>query len=522
MTEAADAAKAGASWFRADGLGKSYFGSPALRHATIEFRAGAVHGLIGANGAGKSTFIKILAGTVQPDQGTLEIDGQLVTIPNPQAARAFGLGFVHQELNLIPQFSIAKNLSLGQWPRFRVPHVVDRHVIEARAREIMAIVGYSGPVQAPVESLSVADQWLVCIGRALMHDARFIAMDEPTASMSHTEAARLFEIVRSLRSRGISLLYVSHRLDEILDLCDQVTTFRDGTSVSTVEGQRLTKDHLVRSILNQELPEGTVPHDAAQQAPERRAQRSVTAGPPVLQVDRLSDGQLADVSFSVASGEIVGIAGLVGSGRSHLLRLIFGVHRPRSGRLILDGQPLDLRSPFDARKRGIGLIPEERRRQGLVMDGSIALNLRLASLGDASPVRGWPLYSARKANGLGRLVAGRLKVKYEDVRDPVATLSGGNQQKVVFGRWISDRLRLLLLDEPTRGVDVGARREIHGVSRGIAANGAAVIMVSSEFEELLNCDRVLVLREGRLVGELTGDRVTESNMTALCFGEDVA
>lgn len=502
-------------------LTKSYAGAPALRDAHVQFWKAEVHGLVGANGAGKSTLIKVLAGTVRPDSGTILLEGREISINSPQRSRAAGLGFVHQELNLIPKFSIMQNLGLGQAPASRIPLLLNKKALHRRAREVMDIVGLNRDTRTIVETLSVAEQWLVCIGRALVVDARFLAMDEPTASLSAAESERLFDVIRSLRGRGLAIAYVSHRLDELLELCDRVTIFRDGRSVGTSPRSELTRESLVSSITSQSIPEGATrrPLQASIDSPGpagTTGERGTAV--PALAMRGISDVGLRDISLSVRRGEIVGIAGLVGSGRTRLLRTLFGLSQPQSGSLWMDGQAVRFKGPSEAIAAGVALIPEERRRQGLILHKSISFNINMATLGKSSPVTGLGLFSGRRANALASEIAGRLQIKYRDIRDPVATLSGGNQQKVVFGRWLARPLKLLLLDEPTRGVDVGARAEIHAVVREIATQGAGVLMVSSEFEELLNCDRVLVLREGRLAGELTGGQINERTMTSMCFG----
>lgn len=505
------------------GLRKSFGGAPALRDVDVDIDAGEVHGLIGANGAGKSTFIKILAGTVQPDEGRIEIDGRTVEITNAQQSKALGLGFIHQELNLIPKFSIAQNLGLGQWPANKVPFMLNKRALRRRAVEVMGQVGLEHSVNTQVETLSVADQWLVCIGRSLMHDVRFIAMDEPTASLSLAEADRLFELVLSLRRSGIAIAYVSHRLDEVLDLCNRVTIFRDGRSIETSLRSEISKESLIRTITRQELPElgATILSAGVRSAVAEQRSVAEPGKSLALEVSHLCQGTLQDLSFSIRTGEIVGLAGLVGAGRSRLLSILFGARTADAGEVRLAGKAVSFKSPNEAIAAGVALIPEERRRQGLILEKSVAFNLGLASMKQSSPVSWLPLYDRRRANRWAREIVGRLQIKCRDVNQPVGTLSGGNQQKVLFGRWLARPLKLLLLDEPTRGVDVGARAEIHAVVRRVASDGAGVLMVSSEFQELLTCDRVLVLRNGQLVGELTGDAITETNMTAYCFGEVV-
>jgi len=486
-------------------LSKHFGGVQALKAVDIGIRPGEVHGLVGANGAGKSTLIRILAGVHRPDSGRILLDGRLVEVRDPEQASALGLSFIHQELNLVPKFSVVQNMLLGLSKPTRLG-LLDWSAMRAQAQAVARRLDMQVALDAPVEQLSVAERWLVSIGRALVRQARLIAMDEPTASLSDREAERLFHIIRELAAAGIAILYVSHRLDEILSLCQRVTLFRDGASVATVSGQSLTKKGLIDAIAGREIANRTVPTGHR------------TAGAVVIEARGLRRAPaVRDVSFALHAGEVLGFAGLVGAGRTELARLIFGADTPEGGAILIDARPVHLSGTDDAVRRGIALVPEERRSEGLVLKQTIAFNINLASWGSLRWVRWLPLISHRRGARQAAATAQRLRVKAPSVQTLVRQLSGGNQQKVVIGKWLGRAVRALILDEPTRGVDVGAREEIHKIIRELADNGIGVMMISSEFEELLGCDRVLVMVEGRIAGELRGDDISEEAMLHLCY-----
>lgn len=493
---------------RVQGLRKSFGGVQALKGVDLDIRPGEVHGLVGANGAGKSTLIRLLAGVDVPDDGLLEVDGHPTAIPNPQRATALGLSFIHQELNLVPHFSAIENMTLGL-PKPTRAGLIDWPKVHAEVADVVERLGIDFPLDTPISALSVAEQWMLSIGRALVRRARLIAMDEPTASLSAEESERLFKVIRDLAADGIAILYVSHRLDEILHLCDVVTVFKDGERVLYLERSAMTRGALVRGIVGGELAESNgVPAGGH------------AAGDVVLEVDRLRRApKVKDVSLRLRAGEVLGLAGLVGAGRTELARLIFGVDAPEGGRMALDGRPYHPSAPFDAVERGVVLVPEERRSSGLVLDESVRFNLNLPNLRPVRAVGGLPFVSDRKSGARARAVMARLKIKAEGVDTPVRQLSGGNQQKVVIGKWLGLETKVLILDEPSRGVDVGARTEIHHIIRELAERGAAVLVISSDNEELPGlCDRVLVMTEGRVSGELLGDAITKEGILHLSYG----
>jgi ribose transport system ATP-binding protein len=502
----------GAPWLEVRGLSKRYGGVQALWDVDLQVARGEVHGLVGANGAGKSTLIKMLAGLDVPDTGQVLVDGEVVDIHSPAVATELGFSFIHQELSLVPKFNALENMTLGH-PKPKRYGLIDWGRARKGVEEIARRLDFRFPLDVPVEDLSVADQWLITIGRALLHEARLIAMDEPTASLSDEEAERLFAIVHELTADGIAILYVSHRLDEILALCDNVTVFKDGREVLQTSRAELSKDSLVESIVG-----------AALSTPEPRSPDDAGVGEVVLEARNLSRGRrVRDVSLELRRGEVLGLAGLVGAGRTELARLLFGADPLDAGEILLDGEPIRLDEPRDAVRLGIGLVPEERRAQGVVLDRSVSFNLNLPSFRSVRAVGWLPVLRLGQARQRARDIVERIQVKTDTVDTPVGSLSGGNQQKVVIGKWLTRELKVLILDEPSRGVDVGARAEIHRIIRELADDGAGIIVISSELEELEGfCDRVLVMVEGRIVGELAGDRLTEENMLSMSYHHDLA
>jgi ribose transport system ATP-binding protein len=494
---------------RLTGIDKSFGGVAALKSVSFEIRPGIVHGLVGANGAGKSTLIRCLAGIERPDAGRIDIDGVTVEIGTSDEATRHGLAFIHQEMSLIPGWDVLRNMSLGIPPRTRAG-IIDWRPTRKRAAAVARRLGMAYALSTNIDSLSSADQWLVLIGRALMQDARLIAMDEPTASLSVSEARRVHAIIRELAASGTAVIFVSHRLDEVSDLCEDITVFKDGAVVKRIIGERTSKADLVRAIVGKDL---TIP---------AHGRKASTHGRLVLEVEHLSDRSLLrDISLTVRAGEIVGLGGLVGAGRTELARVIYGAARARTGTILLDGNRVRFKDPRDAVDAGIGLVPEERRSEGVFLNRSIDFNVNLAKLDSLTPSPFLPFLNLRKGRRRAQEVADLVTVKAKDVSTLVGELSGGNQQKVVIARWLVDRPKLLILDEPTRGVDVGARAEVYHVIRELAANGTAILVISSDNEELVTlCERVLVMVEGRVTGELAGSEITEERIVSLSFARD--
>jgi len=487
----------GAPLIAARNIVRSFGGVRALKNVSIDIRPGEVHGLVGANGAGKSTLIRILAGLDKANAGQIELDGQTISIDSAHAATMLGLSFIHQELALVPSMTVLENIMLGSAKKTRFG-MVDWKSIARDVAPVAARVGLNVPFSTDCRHLSPGENWLVSICRALVHQSRLIVMDEPTASLSPKEAERLFSIIRDLSASGVAVLYVSHRLDEILDLCDRVTVFRDGQSISTLNRAELSRERLVSAIVGGDtVVSETLDHS--------------NVGRDVVLVARglCRKPKLASVSFNLHRGEVLGIGGLVGSGRSELMRLIFGADRMESGSLTLGGANFRPVSPADAVRAGIGFVPEERRVEGLVLTRGVAFNIGIGNLGKLGQPGRLPLLNKGARAALAADMIRALQIKVQDIDAPVGRLSGGNQQKVVIGRWLARRPDVLILDEPTRGVDIGARGEIHRLLRDLVRQGMSIIVVSSEPDELPDlCDRVLVMAEGRIVRELNADEIT--------------
>jgi ribose transport system ATP-binding protein len=487
-------------------ISKSYGGAQALRGASLSLFPGQVHGLVGANGAGKSTLIRILAGLTQPDGGDILVEGKPVIADSPHAASKLGMSFIHQELAFVPSMTVLENIMLGMPKKTRLG-AVNWRAIAKDVAPIAARVGVRAPLDANAKGLSTAENWLIAIARALVLKARLIVMDEPTAALSAAEAERLFSIIRDLRRSGVAVLYVSHRLDEIIELCQRVTVFRDGRSVAELAGSDLTRPAMVEAIVG-----------AALEAPVIRTNPRSFSERALSVRDLARAPRVKGVSFDLRKGEVLGLGGLVGAGRTELARLLFGVERLQEGSMTLEGKPYAPRSPADAVKSGIGLVPEERRVEGLILSKSIAFNLGLVNLQSIIFHQALPFISGSRRKALAEGAIRSLAIKAPSVETAVGRLSGGNQQKVVIGRWLASRPKVLILDEPTRGVDVGARAEIHRLIRDLASEGMAVLVISSEPEELPDmCDRALVMAEGRIVGELAGEGLTRQRIIAASY-----
>ncbi|MFJ4415608.1 MULTISPECIES: sugar ABC transporter ATP-binding protein [unclassified Streptomyces] len=482
---------------------KSFGAVRALRGVSLRLYAGEAHALAGENGAGKSTLIKTLAGVHRADSGRVLLDGAPVQFHGPADARDAGVAVIYQEPTLFPDLSIAENIFMGRQPRRALGRVDHRAVREATAG-LFARLGVPLDPDQPARGLSIADQQLVEIAKALSFDARVLIMDEPTAALTGSEVARLFGVVRALREQGAAVLFISHRLEEIFALCQRVTTLRDGALVSTSPLDGLSEDALVRAMVGRDLDELYPKQDAE-------------VGDVALGVRRLTrEGVFTDVSFEVRRGEIVGLAGLVGAGRSEVARAVFGVDRFDGGEVEVLGRRLTPGAPSLAMRAGLALVPEDRRAQGLVMDMSIARNIGLTGFADTSRA-GLMNRAAERSRALDWAV--RLQVKYTRLADVVGTLSGGNQQKVVLAKWLATAPRVLIVDEPTRGIDVGTKAEVHRLLSSLAAEGVAVLMISSDLPEILGmADRVLVMHEGRLTAELTRAEATEESVMAAATG----
>ncbi|MGW0434390.1 sugar ABC transporter ATP-binding protein [Micromonospora sp. NPDC003197] len=496
---------------------KTFPGVRALDGVQLEVRAGEVHCLLGQNGAGKSTLIKVLSGAHRPDSGQVEWLGQPVTFANPQAAMKAGIATIYQELDLVEDLSVAENAFLGHEPRRF--GFIRRGQIVRRTREILGRLGHAEiPPRRMVRALPAAGKQIVSMVRALSHEARLIVMDEPSAVLAHDEVGNLFRIIRELTAQGIAVIYISHRLEEIREIGDRVTVLKDGrTTAANLSARDTPTRDLVRRMTGRTIeyvfPDrpGTAP-DQPGTAPDQPAAEPEHA--ELLRVDRLGrSGEFADISLSVARGEIVGIAGLVGSGRSELLETIYGARRAETGTVRMAGRTLRPGSVRAAVRAGIGMAPEERKSQALLLGEPIYRNVTLATFSRYARLG---FTDAGRERAEADRIAETLELRPRDVRRPVRTLSGGNQQKVVVGRWLLGDTRLLLLDEPTRGVDVGARAELYQVIRALAARGVGVLLVSSEVPEVLGlADRVLVMREGHIVHQASAGQLDEDTVLDL-------
>lgn len=487
---------------RVEGLYKAFPGVVALDGVDFSLRAGEVHVVLGENGAGKSTLIKMLSGAYHPDKGRIFVDGAAVQIRDASDAQRLGIATIYQEFNLVLQLTVGENLALGRPPR-RFGFVDVRRMHE-EARRLLARVGVNVDPRTPVARLGIAGMQMVEIAKALGLDARILIMDEPTAVLTTTEVDRLFAIVRQLREQGVGIVFITHHLEEIPQIGDRVTVMRDGRSVAEVPANT-SEGEFVRLMVGRSID---------QQYPRIPA----TPGPPLLQVHGLSRrGAFADVSFDVRAGEVVGLAGLVGAGRTEVARTIFGADPYDGGEVLVRGRRLSRHDVHAAMEAGLGLVPEDRKGQGLVPGADVQENLALVTLRKATRAgfvdRSWQRKAAAE-------VAGQLGVRMRGLGQEVRTLSGGNQQKIVIGKWLLAKARVLILDEPTRGIDVGAKVEIYQLINSLTASGHAVLMISSDLPEIVGMsDRVLVMARGRLVGELPAGAATQDSVMALAVTE---
>ena len=481
------------------GISKRFPGVIALNDVNLEVRAGEVHALLGENGAGKSTLIKTIAGVYRPDDGDIRVDGKTALIRSPHDAQALGISTIFQEFTLAPDMTVAENIFLGREPlRFAPLAIVDRRALIRHTRDVLASLDLRIEPAAKVKHLGVAQQQMVEIAKALSLDARLIIMDEPTATLTAHEIERLFEAIDRLKRRGVAVIYVSHRLDEVKAICDRATILRDGAYIATVPVASTTIDEMIRLMVGRDLQD-KFPKIAVEPREE------------LLRVEGFTrKGVLHDVSFSVRRGEIVGIAGLVGSKRTETARAIFGADPIDGGRILLRGRPVKVRTPADAIASGIALIPEDRKRQGIFALLSVRENVVLSALERFSRLG---LLSLRRERQRAQQFISSLRVATPDLEKLARDLSGGNQQKVVIAKWLNTDAEVFLFDEPTRGIDVGGKIEVYRLMGELLSRGAAIVMISSELPEILGLsDRILVMREGRICGEFTRAEATEEKI----------
>ena len=485
-------------------VSKTYPGVTALDDVDFELFAGEVHCLVGENGAGKSTLVKILAGAEPADAGRISIEGERLSLHTPVDALRAGIGVIYQDFRLVPYLSVAENVSLGRLAeKGRMP-VVDWPAVRKRAGRLLDALGEVTPLNRRVADLSPAQQQMVEIARVLNHEARIIAMDEPSATLTDREKENLFRLIRRLTDRAVGIVYISHRLQEVYDIGDRVTVLRDGHNVGTFRTGELQRSALVRHMVGREI----------------RARDSLGAaavGEPVVRVDHLRrEPAVQDVSFEVRRGEIFCIAGLVGSGRTETARLVFGADRKRGGRIELFGEEIDPRSPREAIDLGIGLLTEDRNDQGLIMELSVRDNIVLSGF---RALRRLLKIDWERADEVGRDYINRLRIKTPGINQKVMHLSGGNRQKVILARWLFNEARLMIFDEPTRGIDVAVKDEIHSLLRDLADNGVGIVVISSDLPETLALgDRIGVMREGTMIGILDRGEATQESVMRLATG----
>lgn len=484
------------------GITKRFGATLALSEVRFDLRAGEVHALMGENGAGKSTLMKILSGNIQRDAGAIMIDGKPVDIRSPRDARAHGIAIIHQELNTVPAMTVAENLSLGQEPRNRFGMLHRAQVLRDAREKLARIHADIDPIR-PLGSLGIGMQQMVEIARALSENARVLVLDEPTAALSRAEAQELYTVVNRMRAAGVGLIYISHRMEEVRQLSDRITVFRDGTYVGTGTRDGLSEADVVRMMVGRSIGD-IYRHDPR------------IPGKVVLDVTDLAAEGLGPTSFQVRAGEVVSMSGLIGSGRTELARLIFGADRRRSGTVLVNGKPSNPANPSDAIADGLAMVPEDRKAQGLFLDHSVERNVAITSLDNYVTVEVVRNRAVRQAV-LEQM--GRLRLRQNAIDLPVRALSGGNQQKAALARWLLRDSAVMILDEPTRGVDIGAKREIYELIDALARAGKAILVISSDLPEAIGiADRVLVVRGGRIVKELPAAEASEEAVMRYAVG----
>lgn len=485
------------------GIDKSFGGNAVLKEAGFLLDHGEIHALMGENGAGKSTLMKILTGVYTKDAGQIIVDGQEVCYKNPQEAEKAGIVFIHQELNVLFDLTVEENMFLGKEIHGRFG-VCDKKAMRAEVRKILDRLGVSIDPQQRMSELSVGQQQMIEIAKALMVDAKVIIMDEPTAALTQSETEVLFQVVRSLKEKGVSIVYISHRMEEIFELCDRITVLRDGSYIDTKRIQDTDMNDVVKMMIGREIG-------------ERYPLREASIGEVVFKVEGLTcPGVFKDVSFEVHAGEVLGVSGLMGAGRTEIMQAIFGNMPHVTGKLFLNGEEIHNHNPGQAMKNGIGFITEDRKTEGLMLEESIRKNISLANLERISR-RG--VLRKKEERELVQKGIEELHIKCFGPEHECGRLSGGNQQKVVFAKWIYTDPKVLILDEPTRGVDIGAKKEIYNIINDLAAKGVAIIMVSSELPEVLGmADRIMVVREGLVRGILSKEEADQENIMILATG----
>jgi ribose transport system ATP-binding protein len=486
---------------------KSFGQNQVLNDAGFDLKDGEVHALMGENGAGKSTLMKILTGVYTKDSGTILVDGKEVSYRNPQEAEQDGIVFIHQELNVIFDLTVEENLFLGKEITSFLG-IVNKNAMKKKAQDILNMLGVKIPTNRVMSELSIGQQQMVEICRALMVDAKVIIMDEPTAALTQSETQILFDVIHNLKKRGVSIVYISHRMEEIFELCDRITVLRDGNYIGTRPISETDMNAIVKMMIGREIG-------------ERYPARDFDPGNEVLRVEGLTKkGMFENVSFSVRAGEVFGVSGLMGAGRTEIMQAIFGNLPYDSGAIYINNQKTDIKSPYDAIQEGIGYITEDRKSEGLLLEETIQSNIALPNLKSISNRFG--VINRKKDNDLVSKGIKELNIRCFGPQHECYNLSGGNQQKVVFAKWIYTNPKILILDEPTRGVDIGAKKEIYNIINNLAKEGVAIVMVSSELPEVLGMsDRIMIVREGTVRGILTKEEADQEKIMTLATGGSI-
>ena len=501
----------GAPLLRMTNISKHFPGVLALQNVSLEVEGGEALGLMGENGAGKSTLMKILSGVYAPDGGEIELNGSPVTLTNPHQAQNLGISIIYQEFNLFPNMTVEENVFIGREPSRA--GIVDRATLRQNTRQLLARLGVRLDPRAMVGDLSVAQQQMVEIAKALSYNARIVIMDEPTSALTDTEVSALFDIIRGLKQEELGVIFISHRIEEVVEICDRISVLRDGQNAGEITTADATPARIVQMMVGRSMS------DLFQK------EASEVAGAPILEVTDLSRARakddttstsISDITFSLHAGEIVGLAGLVGSGRTELARSIFGADRIDRGTITVNGKVANLKHPLDAIEVGIGLVPEDRKQQALVLGLPVRENISLANL-DAVTSAGFVRRSTERS--IAQRFIDALQIRTPGMEQKVVNLSGGNQQKVVLAKWLALNPKVLIVDEPTRGIDVGAKAEVHQLLSKLAHQGVAILMISSELPEILGMsDRILVMREGRIAGELSRAEASQEAIMSLATG----
>ncbi|MBW5447797.1 ATP-binding cassette domain-containing protein [Cohnella sp. CFH 77786] len=486
-----------------EGIEKRFPGVHALKQCRFELRAGEVHALVGENGAGKSTLMKVLTGVYRKDAGRIVYKGTEVDIPDTIKAQQLGIGIIHQELNLMPHLTVAQNIYIGREPRKKIPLFLDEKALHEQVRHLFGRMNLAVDPRAKVSELTVAKQQMVEIAKALSYRSEVLIMDEPTAALTDSEIAELFRIIARLRAEGVGIVYISHRMDELRRITDRITVMRDGSYIDTVRTADVDMDRIIAMMVGREVYH------------EPKTGGAAKLGEPVLEVTGLSRGKaIRNVSFALHKGEILGFAGLMGAGRTEVARAVFGADPIDGGTIRVHGREVRIKQPSDAVRHGIGYLSEDRKRFGLLVDMDVQTNVAISSYARFRHPTGW--MKRDKIAQTAEEVVRSLKVKTPNVRQKVKFLSGGNQQKVVIGKWLTRNSDILIFDEPTRGIDVGAKNEIYKLLEQLAAQGKSILMISSELPEILRMsDRVIVMCEGRITGELSREEATQEAIMKL-------